>query len=75
MQVRCDLCNATRHDLDGLAMFAELSKVPILFFANKMDLPSSLNPVDCVEILDLHNIKDKPWHITCAAFLFFCIAC
>ena len=52
-------------------MFAELSKVPILFFANKMDLPSALNPVDCVEILDLHNIKDKPWHITCAAFLFF----
>ena len=46
------------------ARSAELAKVPILFFANKMDLPSALNPVDCVEILDLDKIKDKPWHIT-----------
>jgi hypothetical protein len=66
---------------------AELTKVPILFFANKMDLPSvrrhtqhcrqhapcarahaharmqALTPVDCVELLDLERIKDRPWHI------------
>lgn len=36
---------------------------PILFFANKMDLPSALTPVACMEELELDEL-DKPWHIT-----------
>ena len=41
--------------------------VPILFFANKMDLPTAESPVNCVQQLSLDKITDKPWHITCAA--------
>lgn len=53
---------------------AELTKVPILFFANKMDLPSALTPVDCVELLDLERIKDRPWHIAYTSLMNPCRA-
>mmetsp|Transcript_28800 Transcript_28800/g.46606 ORF Transcript_28800/g.46606 Transcript_28800/m.46606 type:complete len:183 (+) Transcript_28800:170-718(+) len=39
------------------------AKVPILFFANKMDIPSSLDAPTCVKLLELDKIMDKPWHI------------
>ena len=38
--------------------------VPILFFANKMDMASAATPVEVMEALDLISIKTKPWHIT-----------
>ena len=40
--------------------------IPILFFANKMDLRESLSSVQCTKHLELEHIKDKPWHI-CAS--------
>mmetsp|Transcript_453 Transcript_453/g.826 ORF Transcript_453/g.826 Transcript_453/m.826 type:complete len:176 (+) Transcript_453:161-688(+) len=39
------------------------SRVPILFFSNKMDLPTSLAPLECVQTLELDRIKDRTWHI------------
>ena len=39
--------------------------MPILFFANKMDLPQAVGPVACVQTLELDKIVDKPWHIAC----------
>lgn len=39
-------------------------RVPILFFANKMDLPSAMTSVECTVALSLTDIKEKPWHIT-----------
>ena len=42
---------------------AELKNVPVLFFANKMDLPTALSPVECVQQLELDKVDDKPWHI------------
>lgn len=41
-------------------------KIPILFFANKMDLRESLSSVKVSGLLKLETIKDKPWHI-CAS--------
>eukprot|EP00397_Hematodinium_sp_SG-2012_P054956 GEMP01066688.1.p1 GENE.GEMP01066688.1~~GEMP01066688.1.p1 ORF type:complete len:182 (+),score=37.67 GEMP01066688.1:256-801(+) len=38
-------------------------KVPILFFANKMDLPSAAGPIICMNKLGLKYISDIPWHI------------
>ena len=32
-----------------LPLRAELKNVPVLFFANKMDLPTALTPVECVQ--------------------------
>ena len=37
--------------------------LPILFFANKMDLEGSMEPVECMAGLGLQGITDKPWHI------------
>ena len=38
-------------------------EVPILFFANKMDLSSAMSAADVSNGLELHNIVDRPWHI------------
>jgi len=35
----------------------------VVFFANKMDLPTAATPVECVQVLELDAISDKPWHI------------
>ena len=37
--------------------------VPLLFFANKMDRPQAVTPVDCVSTLELDKITDRAWHI------------
>nr|QXF29048.1 Arl6 [Gefionella okellyi] len=38
-------------------------RVPILFFANKKDLPGSLSQVDCAMILELDQVTDHAYHI------------
>ncbi|XP_055527851.1 ADP-ribosylation factor-like protein 6 [Wyeomyia smithii] len=39
-------------------------RVPILFFANKMDCSDALSSVKIAAGLGLEKIKDKPWHIS-----------
>nr|CAB3222954.1 ADP-ribosylation factor-like protein 6 [Phallusia mammillata] len=39
-------------------------RIPILFYANKMDLRDSLSAVQCSQILGLDNLKEKPWNIS-----------
>lgn len=39
------------------------TRVPVLFLANKRDLPTALPPVDIAEKLNLTSIKDRPWNI------------
>lgn len=36
---------------------------PILFYANKMDLNSALDPSQCVSALELNKINDRSWNI------------
>lgn len=38
-------------------------RLPILFLANKMDLPDSLTTVKLVAALGLDKIQNKAWHI------------
>lgn len=38
-------------------------RIPILFFANKMDLANALTPVECMEQLELEKLPGKSWHI------------
>mmetsp|Transcript_32387 Transcript_32387/g.104582 ORF Transcript_32387/g.104582 Transcript_32387/m.104582 type:complete len:191 (-) Transcript_32387:324-896(-) len=53
-----------KDELESLLAHAEIKEgVPVLFFANKMDLPTAATPVDCVQALQLDAITDKPWHI------------
>lgn len=39
-------------------------RLPILFFANKMDCKESLTTVKIAAALGLDKIMDKPWHIS-----------
>ena len=41
-------------------------KMPILFFANKMDTKEAMSSVKVSQMLGLERIMDKPWHI-CAS--------
>lgn len=38
-------------------------KIPVLFFANKMDLQDAMTSAKVSQMLCLENIQDKPWHI------------
>jgi ADP-ribosylation factor-like protein 6 len=38
-------------------------KIPILFFANKMDCKDALSAVKCSQLMALDQVKNKPWHI------------
>lgn len=45
-----------------------LQGLPLLVFANKMDLPESLQPVDIANQLQLTQLVDRAFHITgCSA--------
>ncbi|XP_012531959.1 ADP-ribosylation factor-like protein 6 isoform X1 [Monomorium pharaonis] len=54
-----------KEELDMLLQHPDVAgrKLPILFLANKMDLPDSLTTVKLVAALGLERIQNKPWHI------------
>ncbi|XP_043271313.1 ADP-ribosylation factor-like protein 6 isoform X2 [Venturia canescens] len=54
-----------KEELDMLLQHPDIAgrKLPILFLANKMDLPDSLTTVKLVAGLGLDRIQNKPWHI------------
>lgn len=57
-----------KEELDTLIGHANLQskRLPVLFFANKMDMRDALTPVQISNLLKLEELKDKPWHI-CAS--------
>ncbi|QQP42312.1 ADP-ribosylation factor-like protein 6, partial [Caligus rogercresseyi] len=57
-----------KDELDMLLQHPDIQarKIPILFFANKMDMKESLSSVKVSQTLGLERILDKPWHI-CAS--------
>ncbi|XP_062311925.1 ADP-ribosylation factor-like protein 6 isoform X1 [Osmerus eperlanus] len=57
-----------KEELDNLLSHQDIRsrRMPVLFFANKMDLRDALSSVKVSQLLCLENIKDKPWHI-CAS--------
>ncbi|XP_053733604.1 ADP-ribosylation factor-like protein 6 isoform X7 [Synchiropus splendidus] len=57
-----------KEELDTLLNHQDIrrKKIPVLFFANKMDLRDAVSSVKVSQLLSLENIKDKPWHI-CAS--------
>jgi len=57
-----------KDELDGmLKALREIEvkdpKIPVLFFANKMDLPQAASPMQLMQALKLEDITDRPWHI------------
>jgi len=52
-----------KDELETMLTHQDLRNVPLLFFANKMDRPTAAQPVECVQLLELDKITDKPWHI------------
>ena len=57
-----------KDELDLLLQHAEVKdkRIPILFFANKMDARDSVSSVKCSHLMGLETLRDKPWHI-CAS--------
>ncbi|XP_019738038.1 ADP-ribosylation factor-like protein 6 isoform X3 [Hippocampus comes] len=57
-----------KEELDTLLSHEDIcsKKLPVLFFANKMDLHDAMSSVKVSQMLCLETIKDKPWHI-CAS--------
>ncbi|KAM7044487.1 ADP-ribosylation factor-like protein 6 [Molossus nigricans] len=57
-----------KEELDILLNHPDIKhrRIPILFFANKMDCRDAVTPLKISQLLCLEKIKDKPWHI-CAS--------
>ncbi|XP_056144917.1 ADP-ribosylation factor-like protein 6 [Lampris incognitus] len=57
-----------KEELDTLLNHQDIRsrRMPLLFFANKMDLRDAMSSVKVSQLLCLENIRDKPWHI-CAS--------
>jgi len=57
-----------KEELDLLLNNPDLKpkRIPVLIFANKMDMRDSLSPVQVSNLLKLDDLKEKPWHI-CAS--------
>ncbi|KAG5190717.1 ARL3, ARF-like ras superfamily GTPase [Tribonema minus] len=53
----------TGEELGQLLEEDKLSEVPVLIYANKQDLMSAMAPDEITEGLNLHTIRDRPWHI------------
>ena len=58
-----------KSELDELLKHPDLiyKPIPLLFFANKMDVAGALTPIECSQELELQRISDRPWHIACGA--------
>lgn len=54
-----------KEELDLLLQHPDITnkRIPILFFANKMDCKDALRSVKIASALGLDKIMDKPWHI------------
>ena len=57
-----------KEELDELLNHGDIKTkpIPVLFFANKMDMRDSLSPVQVSNLLKLDGLREKPWHI-CAS--------
>lgn len=55
-----------RDELDLLLQHPDVCnrKIPLLFYANKMDCKDALSSVKIAAALGLDKIMDKPWHIS-----------
>ncbi|XP_045164808.1 ADP-ribosylation factor-like protein 6 [Mercenaria mercenaria] len=57
-----------RDELESVLQHPDMAKrrVPVLFFANKMDLRDAVSSVKVSSLMGLDNLREKPWHI-CAS--------
>ena len=46
-----------------------MEKVPILIFANKQDLETSLSPDEIMKLMELELISNRPWSINACSAL------
>lgn len=53
----------TAKELETLLNEEKLAGVPLLIFANKMDLSTALPAADVSQCLNLHTIRDRKWNI------------
>lgn len=54
-----------QNELENLLQHVSIKKrvLPILFYANKMDLGMALSEQEVAREMQLHDITDRPWHI------------
>lgn len=52
-----------KDELDNMVRHPNLRKVPVLFMANKKDLPTAMPPVEIAQALGLEDIRDRAWQI------------
>ena len=60
--------NEAKEELGSLLEESQLAGIPLLIFANKVDLLQAIPADEIGESLTLHLIRDRPWSIVaCSA--------
>jgi signal recognition particle receptor subunit beta len=59
----CDRIEEAYDELNRMITDDELQNIPLLIFANKMDLPNAMPPNVVTECLRLHSITNRKWHL------------
>lgn len=58
----------SNQELKILTTEPKLEKVPVLIFANKQDIETSLSPDEIMKLMELEEIANRPWSINaCSA--------
>ncbi|XP_060704928.1 ADP-ribosylation factor 2-like [Hemiscyllium ocellatum] len=60
--------NEARDELTRMLSEDELRDAVLLIFANKQDLPNAMTPAEITDKLNLHQLRQRVWHVqaTCA---------
>merc|ERR1712188_256621 len=61
-----DRIHETKDELHRMLNEDELRDAVLLVFANKQDLPNSMNPAEITDRLGLHALKQRHWYIQSA---------
>jgi|EP00769_Ergobibamus_cyprinoides_P000160 small GTP-binding protein len=64
-----DRMNEAAIELHAILEDPEMSGVPLLLYANKMDLPAAVDPATVTSLLRLGELKDRQFHIQAACAL------
>eukprot|EP00163_Fabomonas_tropica_P009138 TRINITY_DN18936_c0_g1_i1.p1 TRINITY_DN18936_c0_g1~~TRINITY_DN18936_c0_g1_i1.p1 ORF type:complete len:185 (+),score=40.96 TRINITY_DN18936_c0_g1_i1:329-883(+) len=65
---RIRMCVA-KDELDAMLEHEEFkaNDAPILFFANKSDVPGAAEPLECARALDLNRLTERTWFISASS--------
>eukprot|EP01028_Stygiella_incarcerata_P006052 TRINITY_DN2482_c0_g1_i2.p1 TRINITY_DN2482_c0_g1~~TRINITY_DN2482_c0_g1_i2.p1 ORF type:complete len:157 (+),score=31.43 TRINITY_DN2482_c0_g1_i2:149-619(+) len=55
--------SVVKEEVERLVKSKDAKGIPVLFFANKMDIPGALSAYDCLETLDIRSVVNSSFRV------------